>query len=163
VVLDDHDGLDTMEETSAPPPRTVLVQSTGRSASARLARFLFNGAVVLVFVAAMTAFILLVLERNFVLAPIALTVALMAIPFVADSSWRERIAVSMVAPFVVLGLVIGTVGYFAMFTYSWFERIFNGRGTFAIGFMLFAFGSGVAGGYVGYRCIRLAGGMFRPR
>jgi hypothetical protein len=57
--------------------------------------------------------------------------------FVDGGSLREGIVLSLCMPFLVLGGFIGLQGYLALFTISWFEAIFNSKGSGPLGLIVF--------------------------
>jgi hypothetical protein len=130
------------------------------SMTTRVLRLVFNTVVVLGFTSLMAGAIWLLLNRHLVAAALVCTTSLMTIPFAAQGSWRERILASLVMPFSMAGLVVGVTLYFLLFYFSWFEAIFNSKGSGPFGLIVFAFAFAGGGGFVGYRCVDLAVRVF---
>ena len=72
-------------------------------------------------------------------------------------SWQDRITAILVMPFIGASLVAGVAIYFVMvLNFSWFQGVFGTKGGGPLGVVLFAFSFSLAGGFAGYRCVRLA-------
>ncbi len=109
-----------------------------------IARGLFNLAVVVAFTFAVSGAIWL-FYNGYPWHVAATTLALfMVAAFCAGNSMRERIVLSLCMPFLALGGLIGFKVYFAMFTFSWFEAVFNSKDSGPLGLILFVCGFAVA-------------------
>jgi hypothetical protein len=87
------------------------------------------------------------------------TGALSAIPLVAANSKKERIAATLVMPFIAIGLVGSIALYFAMFRFAWFAAVFNIPGFGPLGVIIFGLSASLVSGWHGYRCVRRKGGF----
>jgi hypothetical protein len=123
------------------------------STNPRFARFvghLLRGIAVLAFVAGMIAFMFFMSEHQFLPAVVVLGICLTSMPLIPEGQGDRLVAaLNMFCGF--LGLLAGVVIYFAMFSFSWFAAIFNGKGGGPAGLLLFAISFAFAGGYLGYR------------
>lgn len=98
------------------------------------------------------------LNREWMIALLAASASLMCIPWVDQTSQaRERLAVSLVMPFAMAGLACTVLLYFQMFSFAWFEAIFNDKGSGPIGLMVSAITGLAAGGCMGWRLLRQVG------
>jgi hypothetical protein len=148
-----------MNDTSTPDDSraAIATKDTTRSTSRQPTLSLLHALAVLLWIGALASCVWLFSNRSFLLAGLGGSLSIMAIPVVAARSWKERMAATLVMPFVGLGLVGGVALFFALLTFSWFERVFNTKGGGLLGLVGFAFGLSFAGGYVGYRCLTVAG------
>ncbi len=120
----------------------------------RAKRFLTSTLVVFAFASIGCLGIAQVQEKRFLIAYVAVSIALMLIP-IADhtSTLRQRLLVSLVMPFALAGLAVFVWIYFLMFRFSWFERVFNSKDTGPVGMILFALAGLASGGIMGWRLI----------
>ncbi len=97
------------------------------------------------------AFIASMRERDLWFTISFATLSLSSIPWASTSApWRDCLSFSLLMPICVFGASLAVFGYFAMFEFDWFERVFNGKGSgslglivsLVLGFVL----SGMAGG-----------------
>lgn len=94
------------------------------------------------------------LSRHWIRGPLVVCLGIATIPW-ADPSLpvRERIRGSLVLIFVFAGMVLSIAGYFLMFYFEWFERIFNNKGGGEFGLMLSVFLGIGGGGYLGVKTV----------
>src|SRR5438132_2801258 len=118
---------------------------------------LFHSILIVVWLAALALAVWLSSNRSYLFASIIGTISISAIPFVAARSWQDRITAILVMPFIGASLVAGVAIYFVMvLNFSWFQGVFGTKGGGPLGVVLFAFSFSLAGGFAGYRCVRLA-------
>src|SRR5262249_52297885 len=120
-----------------------------------LVGFFFKSIALTVFIGGVVAFLYLMSERSFVSAGFCLTFGFMAMPFVTELRWQEKIAMSLVVPFVVLGIVAGVMLDFTLIHFSsWFGDNFNGKVSGPLGMWMFVFLCSGLSGFLGYLLIR---------
>lgn len=93
-------------------------------------------------------------------ATIAL-IGFMAAAALAGHSWRERVALALSVPFFVAGGAAGFLVYLGLFSFRWFEAIFNDKGSGPLGLLIFVCGFAVAGGLGGAWVLERAFGLRR--
>ena len=135
--------------------------STQVKSKYRFGRLALNVFIIGAFGALLYFGIRLFLDRQWMVSFVPATLALMLIPFADHSSGlRERVGLSLIMPFALGGLAVFVILYFQMFSFHWFEAIFNGKGSGPIGLIVSAFLGIAVGGFVGFRIIRRSG-LFR--
>jgi len=102
--------------------------------------------------------------RQWLEATAYLAGSLSAIPWVMhESRMRDCFAGSVVIAVGTLSAAASQVGYFKMFEYEWFNRIFNDKGAGEFGMMMFGSVAFVTSGYLCWRMLALVGVTYAPR
>lgn len=128
-----------------------------------LARLVFNATVVVAFMGFVVGCISLFYHGYpWHVAVGVVLIAMIAIAF-AGKTWTERATLSLTVPFLALGGVAGFFIYFWMFSFSWFEAVFNGKERGPLGLLIFVCGFALGIGLAACWCIHRLLGFFAVR
>jgi hypothetical protein len=131
------------EQHESPPGSSGHVSTLASRSRRLVVRGLFNLAVIIAFTYAVAGAIWLFYHGYpWLIAGMTLTL-FMIVAFCSGRSLRERIVLSLCVPFLALGGYIGFQIYFAMFTVSWFNAVFNSKDIGPLGEIVFVCGFAV--------------------
>lgn len=109
----------------------------------RLARVLGQTVVFVAFVAGVAETLSLLIEGQRGWAALSAVALGVVTPLFLEGTWRERLLACLWVPVCVLLGVGGVAFYFRLFRFSWFEAVFNNKGSWPLGLLLFFLGFAV--------------------
>jgi hypothetical protein len=116
----------------------------------RVVGFFFKTIALTVFIGGVGAFLYLMSERSFVSASFCLTFGLMAIPFLTELPWQEKITMSLVVPFIVLGIAGVMLDFTLIHVSSWVGDNFNDKVSGPLGMWMCVLLCSSLSGFLGY-------------
>jgi hypothetical protein len=121
--------------------------------SARFVGQVLRGIGVLAIAAGLIVYLYCMSQGRLYLAAVVLGVCVTSMPLIPEGKGDRLVAV-LTSFCGFLGFLAGVVIYFAMFNFSWFWVIFNGKGGGPLGLILFAVSFTLVGVYAGERGLR---------
>ena len=142
------------------PPGQIRAEPASDEAAldrpVRIVRKFLAGIATLVFLYFGYAFVCGMMDRTWWSAVGFAAISLAAVPWSSTSAQlRDCLAGSLMMPVCVAGATLAAIGYFSMFQFDWFERIFNDKGSGPFGLIVSVVAGFGLGGLVAWWLLAL--------